>query len=148
MLAFLLLQTKGISQDVMIVGMLWFTGGLGSWITAFLEYLVSVREARLIYLLKFYQGRKQLWIHGICKFWRLLLFFRYDYDTYFLYKLGLCRHWWVWQCDCTSLSQLVFSISPLRYSGNQNERGTALDIHLSNHDRGLCIGVSLHGCHA
>jgi hypothetical protein len=60
MLAFLLLQTKGISQDVMIVGMLWFTGGLGSWVTAFLEYLVSVREARLIYLLKFYQGRKQL----------------------------------------------------------------------------------------
>ncbi|PVH73186.1 hypothetical protein DL98DRAFT_431769, partial [Cadophora sp. DSE1049] len=39
MLAFLLLETKGIHEDVMVVGMLWFVGGLGSWVTAILEYM-------------------------------------------------------------------------------------------------------------
>jgi hypothetical protein len=42
MLAFLLVETKGIHEDVMIVGMLWFVGGLGSWVTAILEYMVSL----------------------------------------------------------------------------------------------------------
>jgi succinate-acetate transporter protein len=42
MLAFVLLETKGIHEDVIIVGMLWFVGGLGSWVTAILEYMVSL----------------------------------------------------------------------------------------------------------
>jgi succinate-acetate transporter protein len=40
MLVFFLLQTRGVHEDVMIVGMLWFAGGLGSWVTAILEYMV------------------------------------------------------------------------------------------------------------
>ena len=45
MLSFLLLQTRGIRDKAMIVGMLWFTGGLGSWLTAVLEYVVSLCAA-------------------------------------------------------------------------------------------------------
>lgn len=64
MLAFLLLETKGIPEDVIIVGMLWFVGGLGSWVTAILEYMASL-ETDLLHDLTLYRAARLLSLQSL-----------------------------------------------------------------------------------